>query len=404
MTRFQYVAVDVQGATSKRFIDALDEVDARKKLLLANLDVQSVEVKEPLLRRDITIRQQRIKPMEILHFTNQMAAFLGAGLSIIDGLDLIARNTPNPTLAKMLEQIRDDVREGMPFEDALAEHHKSLPRYYVGVVRSASLTGRLDEALAQLGGYMERELDAKQRVKSALAYPMVIMVMAIVSVVILTVFVLPKFVDLFKSFGTDLPLTTSIMISFAEFSSRFWWLYLVGLGGLVGLFAWMKRSTRGRRFRDRAILRIPLVRDIALYASVERICRILSTLWQAGVPVADAMTAAVQSADNSVFEEKLVPVQEAVLAGEGLAEPLASIDLFPDAALQMIAVGEASGTLAEQLENAANFYGRELEYKLKRLTTYFEPAIIIFVGVIVGFVAISLVQAMYGSLGSGGVK
>ncbi len=404
MTRFQYVAVDVQGATSKRFIEALDETDARKKLLLANLDVQSVEAKEPLLRREMTVRRQRIKPMEILHFTNQMAAFLGAGLTVIDGLDLIARNTSNPSLAKVLEQIRDDVREGMPFEDALAEHHKVLPRYYVGVIRSASLTGRLDEALAQLGGYMERELDARQRVKSALAYPMVILAMAVVSVVILTVFVLPKFVDLFKSFGTDLPLTTSMMIRFAELSSTFWWLYLVFLGGIIGLLAWMKSSVRGRRFRDRLILRIPLVRDIALYASVERICRILSTLWQAGVPVADAMTAAVQSADNSVFEEKLIPVQEAVLAGEGLAEPLASIDLFPDAALQMIAVGEASGTLAEQLENAANFYGRELEYKLKRLTTYFEPAIIILVGLVVGFVAISLVQAMYGSLGSGGVK
>ncbi len=404
MPRFQYVAVDVQGATNKRFIEAFDEVDARKKLLLANLDVQSVQLKEPLLRRELTIRQQRIKPMEILHFTNQMAAFLGAGLSIIDGLDLIAKNTPNPSLAKMLEQMRDDVREGMPFEDALAEHQKVLPRYYVGVVRSASLTGRLDSALEQLSGYMERELEAKQRIRSALAYPMVIVAMSMVSVVILTVFVLPKFVDLFNSFGTDLPWSTSIMINFAKFSSTYWWVYLVLLAGIVGLFMWMKTSPEGRRVRDRLILRIPLVRDIALYASVERVCRILSTLWQAGVPVADAMTAAVQSADNSVFEEKLIPVQEAVLAGEGLAEPLASIDLFPDAALQMIAVGEASGTLAEQLENAANFYGRELEYKLKRLTTYFEPAVIIIVGLIVGFVAISLVQAMYGSLGSGGVK
>jgi type IV pilus assembly protein PilC len=403
MSRFQYVAVDVHGATDKRYIEAIDEVDARKKLLLANLDVQSIELKEPLLRRELKLKKQRIKPMEILHFTNQMAAFLGAGLSIIDGLDLIAKNTPNPSLAEMLQQMRDDVREGMPFEDALAEHQKVLPRYYVGVVRSASLTGRLDDALAQLGGYMERELEAKARVKSAMAYPMVIIGMSMVSVVILTVFVLPKFVDLFKSLGTELPFTTQLMINFANFSANFWWIYLLMIAGLFGFVQWMKRSPKGRYLRDSMLLKLPLVGDIAVYAAVERICRILSTLWQAGVPVADAMTAAVQSADNLVFEEKLVPVQEAVLAGEGLAEPLASVDLFPDAALQMIAVGEASGTLAEQLENAANFYGRELEYKLKRLTTYFEPAVIILVGLVVGFVAISLVQAMYGSLG-GGVK
>jgi type IV pilus assembly protein PilC len=403
MSRYQYVAVDVHGATDKRFIEALDESDARKKLLLANLDVQSLALKEPFLRRELTVRKQRVKPMEILHFTNQMAAFLGAGLSIIDGLDLIAKNTPNPTLAAMLQQMRDDVREGMPFEEALAEHERVLPRYYVGVVRSASLTGRLDDALQQLAGYMERELEAKARIKSALAYPMVIIGMSIVSVVVLTVFVLPKFVDLFKSLGTELPFTTQMMINFANFSADFWWLYLVAIAAFAGFLAWMKRSPKGRYFRDKMVLKMPLVGEIAVYASVERVCRILSTLWQAGVPVADAMTAAVQSADNMVFEEKLIPVQEAVLAGEGLAEPLASVDLFPDAALQMIAVGEASGTLAEQLENAANFYGRELEYKLKRLTTYFEPAVIIIVGVVVGFVAISLVQAMYGSLG-GGVK
>jgi type IV pilus assembly protein PilC len=403
MSRYQYVAVDVHGASDKRFIEALDESDARKKLLLANLDVQSITLKEPVLRRELMARKQRIKPLEILHFTNQMAAFLGAGLSIIDGLDLIAKNTPNPSLAEMLQQMRDDVREGMPFEDALAEHQRVLPRYYVGVVRSASLTGRLDDALQQLAGYMERELEARSRIKSALAYPMVIIGMSIVSVIVLTVFVLPKFVDLFQSLGTELPFTTQLMIDFADFSANYWWLYVLAIAGFVGFLAWMKRAPKGRYLRDRMILKIPLVRDIALYASVERVCRILSTLWQAGVPVADAMTAAVQSADNMVFEEKLIPVQEAVLAGEGLAEPLASIDLFPDAALQMIAVGEASGTLAEQLENAANFYGRELEYKLKRLTTYFEPLVIIIVGLVVGFVAISLVQAMYGSLG-GGVK
>lgn len=402
MPRFQYVAVDVHGATDKRYIEAIDEADARKKLLLANLDVQSLTEKQSILKKEIGAFKKRIKPMEILHFTRQLSAFLAAGLSIVDGLDLIAKNTPNPSLSEVLGQIRDDVREGVPFDDALAAHQKILPRYYIGVVRSASLTGRLDEALQQLASYMERELDAKGRVKSALAYPAVIMGMAVVSVIILTVWVLPKFVDLFESFNTKLPFTTRLMINFSKFSGTFWWVYVLCFAAIGGVVYWMKTTPNGRARRDRILLKIPLIRDIALYAATERICRILSTLWQAGVPVADAMTAAVQSADNAVLEEKLAPVQEAVLAGEGLAEPLGLVDIFPDAALQMIAVGEASGTLAEQLENAADFYGKELEFKLKRLTTYFEPAVIVFVGLVVGFVAVSLVQAMYGSLG--GVK
>lgn len=403
MPRFQYVAVDVHGVADKRYIDAIDETDARRKLMLANLEVQSIEEKSSLLHREVgsSLFKKRIKPIEILHFTRQLAAFLKAGLTVVDGLDLISRSTSNETLSALLLQIRDEVREGVPFEDALAQHQNVLPRYYIGVVRSAALTGRLDDALEQLAGYMERELDAKHRVKSAAAYPMVIIGMSIVSVIILTVWVLPKFVDLFESMDTELPLTTSIMISVAKFSQNYWWVYLLFFAGLIGGVIWMRTAERGRTFRDRMLLRTPVIRDIVIFSGTERICRILSTLWSAGVPVADAMTAAVQSSNNVVFEEKLVPVQEAVLQGEGLAGPLASVDLFPDAAMQMIAVGEASGTLAEQLENAADFYGREVEYKLKRLTTYFEPAIIVIVGCVVGFVAISLVQAMYGSLGGG---
>jgi type IV pilus assembly protein PilC len=398
MTKYQYVAIDVDGHDVKDQIEATDESEARRKLLLANLDVRSVSERTSVLHRDFG-RKKKVKPIEILHFTRQMAAFVRAGLSIVDGLDVIARSTTNSVLVGVLHQIRDDVREGVPFEDALAQHQNVLPRYYVGVVRSASLTGRLEDALEQLAAYMEREIDARSRIKSALAYPMVIIGMSAVSVVILCVYVLPRFVDLFHDLGADLPITTRAIMGLATFSKVFWWVYVLVFAAIAFGSTWLRRSTRGRAWSDRVILKLPLVGEIAQYAAVERICRILGTLWRAGVPVADAMAAAVQSADNVVFEEHLMPVHEAVLAGEGLAEPLAASGVFPDAAVQMIAVGEASGTMAEQLENAANFYGRELEYKLKRLTNYFEPAVIVIVGLVVGFVALALVQAMYGSLG-----
>lgn len=401
MAKYQYVAVDMAGGTVKDRVEASSESEARRQLLLANLDVKSLELRESFLHRDFG-RAPRVKPIEILHFTRQMAAFIRAGLSIVDGLDVIARSTQNEQLVSVLERVRDEVREGVPFEDALAQHQRVLPRYYIGVVRSASLTGRLDDALEQLAGYMEREIEAKGRIKSALTYPAVIIGMSVVSVVVLTVWVLPRFVDLFNDLGTALPLSTRAIMGIARFSQQFWWVYLVFFAFMGAFGWWTRRTPAGRDWSDRVVIRLPVIGEIAQFAAVERVCRILGTLWKAGVPVADAMAAAIQSADNAVFAEGLLPVQEAVMAGEGLAEPLALSGLFPDAAVQMIAVGEASGTMSEQLENAADFFGRELEYKLRRLTNLFEPAVIIVVGVVVGFVALALVQAMYGSLGGVG--
>jgi type IV pilus assembly protein PilC len=187
-------------------------------------------------------------------------------------------------------------------------------------------------------------------------------------------------------------------MALARFSQNYWWVYVLMAAGFASVVAWTRRSTTGRRLADHLFIRLPVIGEIILFSGVERVCRILSALWQAGVPVTDGMAAAVESSDNAVFIEKLVPVQEAVLAGEGISGPLADSGLFPDAAVQMLKVGEASGTMAEQLENTANFYGREVEVKLRKLTSYFEPAVIIAVGFVVGFVAIALVQAMYGSL------
>jgi type IV pilus assembly protein PilC len=402
MPSFKYSAVDVDGNEVDAVIKADDELAARQQILLQNLDLRSITRKTSLLSADVG-GGKKVKPAEILHFSRQLSAFVRSGLSLVDGLDIIAKSTGNKTFQSMLLETRDAVRQGVPFDEALAVHSKILPRYYLGIIRSAELTGRLDSALEQLADYMERELEARTKLKSALTYPAIILLMSLGSVGVLTVWVLPKFTKLFDSMGTDLPWTTSTLIGVSNGARNAWWLIPLLIGAVVGLFLWTKRSPKGRRLRDYALMRLPVAGQIVLYAGVERVCRILSTMWEAGVPIGDAMIAATQAADNAVFEDRLMPVQEAVLAGEGLAGPMALAKLFPDAALQMVSVGEATGTLAEQLENAADFYSRELDYKLKKVTTMFEPAIILFVGLGVGFVALSLVDAMYGSIGSGGV-
>lgn len=395
MPRFKYTALAEGGEEVKGEVESISEVAARSMLLRRNLEVTDLtQARKKFSELEIT--SERVPPTEIMHFSRQLGAFVRAGIPIADGLDAIADSTGSKRWREIIQTMREEIASGVPFSDALEPHADVLPPYYLGIVRSAELTGRLDDALEQLSDYMERDFETRSKIKSALTYPMVVLCLAIAVVIILTAYVLPKFADFFDSLDARLPLSTRMLISFADFSKNYWWIYPIVGVVVVGLIAWLWKGEKGRRVRDRMMLRFPLVRDIVQYAVVERLCRILGAMSEAAVPLPEAMTAAMRGANNTVFEDGLQAAQERMLEGEGLAAPVDDTGLFPQAAVQMIRVGEETGTLENQLENAANFYARELDYRLKRLTTLFEPAVILFMGLMVGFVAVALVQAMYG--------
>jgi type IV pilus assembly protein PilC len=395
MSRYKYVATDDNGAEVRGEVESISEAAARDKLLQQNLEVHKLgKARRKLSEIDIT--KKSVKPTEIMHFSRQMSAFVRAGIPITDALEVIADGTGSKRFNEILLTMREDIATGLQFSDALAHHADVLPPYYLGIVRSAELTGRLEIALDQLSTYMERDFETRSKIKSALMYPAVIGVMAVVVVLILTIWVLPKFATFFKGFGARLPLTTRMLIGLADFTKHWWFLPLLGFFACVGLVVWMAKTVPGRRVRDHLVLRLPLIKDIVLFTVVERLCRILGAMSTAAVPLPEAMAAAIVGADNAVFADGLQTAQERMIEGEGLAGPIADTELFPRAALQMIRVGEETGTLDQQLENASRYYEREVDYKLKKLTALFEPAIIVFMGLIVGFVALALVQAMYG--------
>jgi type IV pilus assembly protein PilC len=392
--KYRYVAVDAGGAQVKGAFEAQSEGALRRDLLHRNLEVRSVKRKKSFGQIELT--PQKVPLSEVMHFSRQMAAFVRSGIPIMDGLEVIADGTNNKRFRQILQSMNEEIRQGVPFADAIAEHTAILPPYYLGIIRSAELTGRLDVALEQLSGYIERELEAKSKIKSALMYPLVVLAMSIVTIAILAIWVLPKFVDFFDSLGAQLPLSTRMLLGVAKFSKEYWFVFPLIALGLAGVGLWLQKTYAGNRVRDRVLLRMPVVGDVVLYSVVERICRVLGAMSQAGVPIPEGMHAAVAASKNTVFEEKLKPAQEAILEGAGLAEPIARTELFPRAAVQMMRVGEKTGTLDQQLDNAADYYSTELDYKLKRLTTLFEPIVIVMMGLVVGFVAIALVQAMYG--------
>jgi type IV pilus assembly protein PilC len=243
---------------------------------------------------------------------------------------------------------------------------------------------------------MDRDLETRRKVKSALSYPSVIGAMSILTVVVLTVFVLPRFKVFFDSFDAKLPLATRMLVAVTDFMTNYGKFLGIGIVVLVvGIFA-ITRTEGGKHDRDRLLLALPKVGGLIRLAIVERFCRILAVMVEAGVPLPDAVEVASETSGNRVFRRGLNTVREDMMRGAGLSEPVNQSGLFPSAARQMIRVGETTGTLDEQLGSAAYYYGRELEYKLKRFTDLFEPAMILFMGLVVGFVAIALVSAMYG--------
>lgn len=396
MPKFAYAAIDATG-TSVEGITRADTIGAARSVLLER-DLYPTRIEERRGALQFELTKERVKKKELMHFTRQLSVFVRAGIPITEALQTIGDETGDVALRRTIGSMVEQLRNGGTLSDAAAEHPEAFPPYYLGILASAELTGKLDETLDNLAEYIERELDTRSKVVSALSYPGVVMVMALITVVILAGYVLPQFKPLFEELHADLPLPTRMLLGVARLFTEMWYIpatcFALMLGGLI----WLFKSEKGRRVKDRLLLRLPVISGIVHYAILERFCRILAAMVRAGVPLPDGMKTTTEATSNVVFRERLLVAQARMLEGEGFSAPLAETQLFPGAARQMFKVGEETGTLDDQLLVAADYFDRELDARIKRFTTMFEPLMIVFVGVVVGFVAVALVSAMYGML------
>ena len=361
MASFRYQATTEAGNRTRGVTQATSLKTAMAGLVEQGFTVSLLKPKRSVLKFEIT--KEKLPQGELMHFSRQLSAFVRAGIPLIEALEVIEEEADDKTLRMVLQGVRESLINGETFSEALRPYETLFPKFYVDMVRAAELTGSLDDVLSELSGYIKRDLEARNKVKSALVYPLVILVMAIGTVIVLS---------------KD-------------------WIYIVAvLVLLIAVPMALARTHRGRRTKDRLLLRIPVLGQVMLYAIVERFCRLLATMMQAGVPLPEAMGVLGDATKNVVFQEGLADVHGAMMRGEGLARPMSDTKLFPGAVIQMIKVGENTGTLNEQLAVGSDYYGEELEYKIQRLTALFEPAVIIFMGIAVGFVAVALISAMYG--------
>ncbi len=391
---FRYEAIDDNGKKVTGVEKALTSGAAHLALVQRGLQPLEVTAKRSIWQFEIT--KKMVPRKEVMNFSRQLAVFIRAGIPIMESLEIILEETSGKLMKSVLIDMIESLRHGDTFAAAAAHHPEAFANYYVGILESAELTGSLDVVLTQLADYIDRDTKARSKVTSALVYPSVVAVMSVVTVVVLAVFVLPRFVVFFKSLNAKLPLTTRMLMSFSAFVSHWWYVIALVVVLIGAAFVAMRHSERGQLFLDGAVLRLPVVGGLVTVAILERVCRILSSLLRAGVDLPRSMTVTAESANNLVYRRALESVRDDMMEGQGLAGPIARTGLFPGAAKQMIRVGEETGTLDQQLDVAATYYSRELETRVDHATSLFEPAIIIVMGVVVGFVAVALISAMYG--------
>jgi type IV pilus assembly protein PilC len=392
--KFKYSAIGADGATISGVEEALTLGSARRALVARDLAPVEVNEQRSILRLELT--KKRVKRRDLMHFSRQMAVFTRSGIPVLEALDVMTEELGNNRFAVVLAEMADALRGGDTFAGAASAHSDVFPAYYLGILRSAELTGNLDIALEQLADYIERDIEARRKVIAAVTYPAIVLCFAILAIVVIVAIALPHFKTFFASLTAKLPLVTRMLLDVANFFSNDWIIVVGVVAFIVVLILLAMFTPKGREIRDKLVLKLPVAGDLILTALIERFCRILYSMVSSGVPLPEALLVTTETTTNFVFRQGLTGARSAMMRGEGLAGPLNASGLFPATARHMFLVGERTGTMDNQLETAAIYYDRELDYKLKRFTALFEPAVIVFVGVVVGFVAVALIAAMYG--------
>jgi type IV pilus assembly protein PilC len=395
MPNFKYTALNGDGDEVQGVLEADNLSNAGVALLEKGLQAKELNERKSILQFEIA--RKKVHRRDLMHFSRQLAVFLRAGIPVLDALEVIREEMPKKSvLGECLADMVFALASGATFTGAARLHPEAFPPFYLGVLEAAEMTGNLDSALEEVATYIERDLLARRKIQSALFYPAVVFLMSIVTVVVLTTFVLPKFKKFFSDLHAKLPLPTRMLLSVTDFLTNEW-MFLVGglvIAGLVVGFG--PRTAKGREIRDKLLLKLPIIGGLVRGAIIERFCRTLSSMVRSGVALPDALVVTADGTNNIVYRSALEEVRSSMLRGEGLAGPISRTELFPGAARQMIRVGEETGTLDAQLETSAQYFASDLDFKIARFTNLFEPAVILFMGVVVGFVAIALVSAMYG--------
>lgn len=363
------------------------------------------QVKAALRRQGVTptkIKKRRmrsgkpIKPKDLAIFTRQLATMMKAGVPLLQAFDIVGRGNANPSVTKLLNDIRSDVETGTSLSTAFRKYPLYFDNLYCNLVEAGEAAGILDQLLDRLAVYMEKTEAIKSKIKSALMYPITVLIVAFVVVAVIMIFVVPSFKEVFKSFGADLPAPTLVVIAMSEFFVKFWYLIFGGIGGGVYFFlqAW-KRDVRVQEFMDRLMRKLPIFGELVEKSCIARWTRTLATMFAAGVPLVEALDSVGGAAGNIVYLQATTKIQQEVSTGTALTAAMTNANLFPSMVLQMCAIGEESGALDHMLGKCADFYEAEVDDMVAGISSLMEPIIIVILGTIIGGIVVAMYMPIF---------
>ncbi|MGA2283419.1 MAG: type II secretion system F family protein [Candidatus Dormibacteria bacterium] len=396
MQLFEYTAVDPDGGEVKGMMEATDSEAVWHAIAVRGLRPTAVKARSRAPLSGFLDGLTKVKLPEVVVFCRQLSTFVRVGVPLTTALETIADGAPSRRMRQACASMVADLERGGLLSAAVARHPQVFPPVLADLLRASEMTGHIDDVLVRAANHFERELETRTKIRGALMYPAIVLGMALVVATGLVVFVLPQFRTLFAEYGAKLPGIAAALLNFSAFiGNNAVWILVGLLVAILGVGYYMRTETGKMQF-NRLLLRLPAIGEMMRAASIERFCRALSDTLAAGVPVSTSFSVVVESTRNPVYRSALREVGAQVAIGESFSRSLRQTALFPPLVIQMVRVGEETGTLDQHLAETAKMYDSELDNRLKRLTSIVEPILIVSVGSIVGLVAISLIQAIYG--------
>ena len=386
-TPFNWEGKDRKGNKVRGKTLAVNEQAVRSELRRQNIVATKVKKQQNLFSTG-----GKIQPLDIAIFSRQLATMLAAGIPLVQAFEIVGVGHEKPAMQKLILDIKMSVEGGSSLHESLAKHPIYFDDLYINLVEAGEQAGALESLLDKVATYKEKTEALKKKIKKALFYPTAVLAVAVIVTLILLLFVIPEFESLFKGFGADLPAFTRMVINMSKFvQTQGWWMGLLAAGGFITFFYFKKRSRALRHFLDRMSLKVPIIGPILVKAAIARYARTLSTMFSAGVPLVEAMESVAGATGNIVYETAVMRMRDEVATGQRLQRAMENTALFPNMVVQMIAVGEESGSLDAMSAKVADFYELEVDTAVDGLSSLLEPLIMAILGVLVG----GLVIAMY---------
>jgi MSHA biogenesis protein MshG len=398
MPAFKYKARGQRGDAIEGVIEAASTDLAATRLIeggLTPIDIKTVEEKIGMSTDLADLFPPSITLIDLIQFSRQMHSLLKAGVPILSALTGLAANISNRTLAKTLAGVIESLEAGRDFSSSLSQYPEVFSVFYVSLVRVGETSGRLEEVFRQLAGYLDREKKTRDHIKSAMRYPSVVMGAILVAVVVINIFVVPAFSAMFDQYGAELPLPTRILIGMSDLTVNHWQSLLIGFVALVIGIRMYVRSDTGRYKWHKLRLRLPVVGKVLYQATLARFTRLFALVQRSGIPIVTGLTVVAKALDNDFIEERVLTMRDGIERGESLSNTAASTGVFDHLVLQMLQVGEESGTTDELLQEIADYYDDEVEYSIQKLSSAIEPILTVALAAIVFLLATGIFLPMW---------